>query len=262
MIKMNSDLERILDSYSGMISKNQAERILESRKGRILEDEKTDAIGVLAFLAEARKAGTTKEYSANIEDIIYRIFNASTTKTASGKERKRRDIVLGKENNTVELVVFDKFSDMADINCYERGDKVFIKNAIVDVGTGQLRAGRNFSMSKIAQGNTGIVDFNEIKEEIKNIDIIGKVIEIDPIRHVNRLNGTQIPVCDIVLSDAHKAIAATLWGNIAIETAALNINDCIKIEFCSVKSRNGTLEIYANDYSRIVKSQALLSRLH
>ncbi len=262
MIVMDSELEHILDSYAGMISKNQAKKILENRKGSILEDEKTDVVGLLAFLAEARKAGTTKEYNANIEDIIYRIFNASTTKTASGRESKKRIVVIGKENNTAELILFDKFSDIIDINCYERGDKVFIKNAVVDINTGQLRAGKNFSISKIAQGNLGITDFTQLKEGMKNIDIIGKVIEIGPIRHVNKLNGTQIPVCDIVLSDTHQTIPATLWGNAAIETAAMSVNDCIKIEFCSVKKRNETLEIYANDYSRIVKSQLLLSRLH
>ncbi|MEM0106903.1 MAG: hypothetical protein QXS03_01590 [Candidatus Micrarchaeaceae archaeon] len=261
---MDSNIENLLDIYSGLISKKQAERLLEENfhGEKMVNIEKTDALGVLVFINEVKKSGQSKEdYMVDINDTIYRIFNYSTSKTQAGKEIKRRVIVLGKENATVEMVLYNKFSDLIDSNCYERGNRIFIKNAILDITGNRLISGKNTIITKISQDNFSICNYKDIKESIKNADIVGKVIEIDPIRYINKFGGGQTALCNILITDGEKTANVSLWGQTALATASLNLNEIIKIEFCNINVENNFINIRANENSRIFASKILEAKL-
>jgi hypothetical protein len=96
---------------------------------------------------------------------------------------------------------------------------------------------------------------------MRNIDIIGKVVEISPIRHVSALSGGAIAVSGCVLSDLSSTVGVSLWGSSALATASMHVNGFAKIEFCSARVRNEKMEVYASDLSRVVAGKAFAGRL-
>jgi hypothetical protein len=97
---------------------------------------------------------------------------------------------------------------------------------------------------------------------MKNIDIIGKVVEISPIRHVSALsNGDAIAVAGCVLSDLSNTVGVSLWESSALATASMHVNGFAKIEFCSSRVRNEKIEVYANNLSRVVVGKSFAGRL-
>src|SRR5208283_4668204 len=106
-----------------------------------------------------------------------------------------------------------------------------------------------------------ITDYSTLKDGLKNFDIIGKVIEIGPLRHVNGLGAGQTAVSDCVITDMKTSVGVSMWGSSAIETTRIKVNDFVKMEFCSARMRNDSITLYASDLSRIVANNAFSRRL-
>ncbi len=252
----------VLDSYGGMISRKQAQELSAGAGAR----SERDVTNVSAFLEYVNaksdnrlvRENAESAYTVNIQDRIYRIFNPMEY----GKQ-KRRTIVLGSEGATIRMVLRGKLVDFIDSNVFERGDIVLIRNAAYDPQRNWLTGIYNTMINKIMPSPLQpITDFSQLHEGMKNIDILGKITEIGPIRYVNRLTGEgRIAVSDCMLSDLEKSISASLWGSSALMTSKLTVNDYVKIEFCNVVSRNSNMELYANDLSRIVSSKIFAGRL-
>ncbi|MGC8729876.1 MAG: hypothetical protein ACP5RP_00615 [Candidatus Micrarchaeia archaeon] len=257
-----TSLDQVLDEFSGMISRAQAKSILDSQGVTPKLDQSTahsSNFSVKEILERYQNFSETLS-TFNIEDTIYRIFNESTYDVA-GKRNTKRIIILGKEGDTIKVNLYGKLADYIDLNGFEAGDIVIITNLIFD-SSGNARNSPNTYISKIRPGGSAITNYSEIKSEMRNINIIGKVIEIDPIRYITRIDKqSQVPTCRIKLSDLLHEISVSLWESSALSTVNMHINDYVKIEFCASKVRNDTIEIYANNYSRVLISKALSNRL-
>jgi hypothetical protein len=275
---MNPDIERIIDSYHGMISQTDAERILNGAIGKAVDKEEAShgiasgsasskekplsASAVLEFINMNSQHGKDDggRYIVDVRDYIYRIFNPVEFQTQARKGI-RRAMVLGREGHAVKVTLYDKYADFVDINAFERGDVILAKNMLVDNANMELRNTRDTLMSRIVPSQTGITDFSKLVDGQKNIDVIGKLIEIGPIRYVNTLGReSQVAVADCVITDSEAMMPVSLWGSSALMSTKMKPNDYMKIEFCSVRSRNGSAEIYAPDTSRILISKSLFSR--
>ena len=278
---MNPDIERIIDSYHGMISQTDAERILNGAIGKATGPEEPShgssavaagtskekpisASAVLEFINMNRQHGKDEDggrYTVDVRDYIYRIFNPVEFQTQARKGI-RRAMVLGREGHAVKVTLYDKYADFVDINSFERGDVILAKNMLVDNANMELRNTRDTLMSRIVPSQTGITDFSKLLDGQKNIDVIRKLIEIGPIRYVNTLGReSQVAVADCVITDSEAMMHVSLWGSSALMSTKMKPNDYIKIEFCSVRSRNGSAEIYAPDTSRVLISKSLFSRM-
>lgn len=275
-ITMDPEIERIIDSYHGTISQVDAELILAgilradplSANGQAsneshspaAKEKPLSAIAVSEFMSMNKQHGSSAEgerYTVDVRDYIYRIFNPTEFQTQNRKV-VRRVIVLGREGHTVKVTLYDKYAEFIDINAFERGDVVLAKNMLVDNIGGELRNTRDTLMSRVMPSQTGITDFSKLAEGQKNIDIIGKMLEIGSIRYVNTLSReSQVAVADCVITDSEISIPISLWGSSAMMTTGMNPNDYVKIEFCSVRSRNSSIEIYAQDASRVLISKSL-----
>ncbi|MGC8669576.1 MAG: hypothetical protein ACP5TL_00265 [Candidatus Micrarchaeia archaeon] len=266
------DLNSFIDRYGGMISRAKAQEIQAEQSG---EDKKrfadfTNIAALLDFIDTKgiKNAGNllgergNQTYSINIQDRIYRIFNPISY-TLNNKVQQKRTIVLGSEGATIKFIVKGRLSEFIDNNAFERGDTVIIKNAILDSSM-ELVSSQNTMINKIMPApETAIVDYSKLYEGMRNIDIIGKFIEIGPVRYVNRLGGEdKVAVSDSVITDLENSVSASLWGSSALATSKIGVNEFVKIEFCSVVPKNGTVSIYANDLSRVVASKIFEGRIH
>ncbi|MCL5007612.1 MAG: hypothetical protein M1164_02955 [Candidatus Marsarchaeota archaeon] len=254
----------IIDEHFGMITSSQAAMISEGRMpGHVRQRDAINAAGLYAFIKVNRQRqpeNQERHFIVDVEDVVYRVFNpVPYGQGRPGKER--RTVVIGSEPSTFNITLFDKFSEYVDIGKIERGDTVLIRNLSLDISRDSLYTSPSTSISRIKPSSSGITDLSLIKEAGRNIDVIGRVTELGPIRYVAKLSGQgQVAVADCKLSDSGTTLSASLWGSSALQTAKISINDYVKIEFCSAVERNGSVEIYANDLSRVLPSPALSGR--
>lgn len=266
----------LLEELSGMVSRRDAE-LLAGAEGQAQNkaqrpyagvNDVTDVVELLEFanansmvstpLVEGQKVA---EYAVNVRDRIYRVFNQADYNYGNARGVKR-ELVLGREGRTVRLTLFNNLSRLVDITPFERGDTVLVRNAVLNVAGGTLKGTSRTVLLRLSPSGGGITNFSALKGGERNIDIIGKVVEIYPIKYVNRLDAEgQIGVANCVISDLNESMNVAMWGSSAIATANINANDVIKIEFCSVRERNGVKEVYATETSRILASKSLEGRL-
>jgi len=267
--------DEIVDNFSGMITRKQAQILADELEHNSVAKlgtpmkEVTNVRGLLEFAAMkgiptggfAQSVSVQGTYTVNLEDRIYRIFNLMDYGLQMRKP-PRRTIVLGAENSTIRLNLFGKAAEFIDINGFEVEDLVLVKNVLFSIASGELRSTGKTVMSRLSPSYSGITDYSRLTEGMKNTSVIGRVIEIDPIRYVNRLNSEgQIAVAGCKISDLVNVIPVSLWESSAIVTTRLNLNDFVKLEFCSVRSRNNSLEIYCNNLSRVLVNNKLSARL-
>ncbi len=246
-----------VDRFSGMITREQAERMAASReKAGTPAAEATDALRLSEFISAQRSSKAVRDspaaYIVNITDKVYRVFNKVEYRR-NGRNGASRIVVMGRENHTIKLNLLDRFAELADSLPISRSDVILVKNASLEMGRGELRSTNATQISVISHSEAAKAEFGDMAEGDRNVDVIGKVIEIGPIRYVSRLGGDgQIAVSECTITDAKTPLQVSLWGSSALMTTKLAINDTVKIEFCSVRSRNGRMELYASDLSRVL----------
>lgn len=266
-----SDLEEVIDKFSGFISRAQADYILKNGTGTntsIGSDQRKPNMSVKGILdlATSRNPPATQpvygDSTINVKDVIYRIFNP-TDVNIRGRESTKRVVILGEEGHTLPLSLNGKLSDFIDINSFERGDVVVVNNAVLDSSTMELKSDTSTVINRISPSKImPVTDYSEIKKEMRKIDMLARVMEISPIRHVNRLGKSgQIAVASCTFSDSVNIMDASFWGSSALITANLKTNDFIKVEFCDVRLRNDKLQVYVNDDSRVVSSKIFAGKL-
>lgn len=251
-------VEDVLDSFSGMITMAQASAIASGVAPLSHPEGSTSVQGLLEFIKAVRSAKSsedaTKVYTVSIEDTLYRIFNEL-------EGASRRTVTLGRVGSTINVILSGALSSAVDERGFERGDLMLVRGASLDIVNERLVGTRGTTLSRARRSNLGITDFSKLKDGDKNIDIVGKVVEIGRLRQVSRLGiAESIAVADCRLSDTSDYIDVTLWGSSAMLTERMRVNDFIKIEFCSVRSTGSKLQVNANELSRVLVNKELASR--
>ena len=153
-----SDLEKVVDKFSGFITKEQAESLLkaesdpQSKSSSEARKPTTDVKTLLKNIPkkppQAKLETPGPESIVNVKDRIYRIFNPSST-NMKGREITKRTVILGEEGSTIVLSLRDKLSDFIDINTFERGDTVIVNNAVLGSSDGELKSSQNTIINKV-----------------------------------------------------------------------------------------------------------------
>ena len=248
-----SDLEEVVDRFSGFLTKVTGRGPAKGRQLQPVKCTQQRKEGELQRKGIAKYIGSTKPQEANalssnaieaqrinVRDRIYRIFNPQIT-NIKGTETPRT-IILGEEGSTVALSLREKLSDLIDMNAFERGDTVMVSNVVLAAENAEIRPTQSTVINKMSPSRFGVVnDYSRINEEMRRVDVIGRTLEISPIRHVSRLgNGGQIAVASCVMTDSVNVIDASFWGLLAMATTPMRANEVIKIEFCDIRMRDGS----------------------
>jgi hypothetical protein len=245
--------EEIMDSYSGMISKSDAERLANSTEGGISQVQSTNVMGAKAVLETLSKQGkASKLIEVDVQDEIYRIFNQSEAKEGSPQSRV---VVLGKEGETITMELRGRLSLSIDFGKFERGDTILISRVLLDTKKSRLVSFTDTTISRIKRSAAPDLELKSVNAEMRNVDVSGKVVMIAQPREIPRIGGKgNITVLDCTISQESDSADVTFWGISAHAFLASNpgIGDAIRIEFCSIKPIDGRLRIVANDSSRIL----------
>ena len=249
------DVEKMVDRFSGFITKEQAEFILQGEAGIVQQPPKRRSAASARELSGLSGKERADTEVMSIKDYIYRIFNP-----VSNAREQKRIVILGEEGATIPFELRGKISEFMDINAFERGDFVSISNAMFDYSDGTLRSLQGTMINKITPSSLhAVTDFSSLSCELRHADIVGRITEINPIRHVSRLGGGSMPMSFCSLSDSRVTIGASFWGSSALVTESLKLNAFVKIEFCDIRLRDGRPHVSANNDSRILSSPLLAS---
>ncbi|MGC8587176.1 MAG: hypothetical protein ACP5K9_02720 [Candidatus Micrarchaeia archaeon] len=245
------DAERIIDEYSGMISRGMANAIADGEGSG-----KNVKIGVGELISSSELP-----QSVDIEDNVYRVFNK--WQAHGSKNNYYRRMVLGSEGNTVNVTLWGAHSDLADSLPIERGDTIVASNLTVRKWQGsiELASTASTSFSRVKYSSTGITDYSKIAPGSKEIDIIGKIVEVGTAHSFTTLSGRQGSVSDCIITDGKLTMRVVLWDSSSYYANSMKPGSYVKIEFAIAKQAAGATEIHAGNNSRVLVSQKLMSRL-
>ncbi|MFN4133238.1 MAG: OB-fold nucleic acid binding domain-containing protein, partial [Candidatus Hadarchaeales archaeon] len=100
----------------------------------------------------------------------------------------------------------------------------------------------------------GCVKISEIKEGMEDVDVLGRVVNVGPIKSFEMEGGEEGKVASIVISDGEKWIRVSLWGEWAEFAPQLKPGDAVKLENASVKVGLGNrVELSLGAGGRIIK---------
>jgi|GEM_PF-1214270 hypothetical protein len=265
-----SDIQVVVDKFSGFLTKEQAARLLEEGDELLAKQSNVpkkhfNARELLGYTDSKNtnvKNPALAESPINLKDRIYRIFNP-TVSMINGKEAKRRKVILGDEGYTIVLNLKDRFSDLIDIQAFERGDTVTINNVSIDPNSHELKSIESTSISKTSPSRIeAIVDYSKIDSELRKIDLIGRMIEIGVVKRVNKLGRPgEMAVAECMITDSRSSVPASFWGSSALATEGIRTNETLKIEFCDVRILEGKMHVYARDDSRVIANPLFGNRL-
>lgn len=242
---LEQEVNTVVKEHGGMISKKMANGILESRK--------KEGSASKARLNDLLSGKFPDGSIVRIEEHIYRIFNKKSF-NVSGRERTRRNMVLGNDSANILLTLWDKHAEMADNILMERGDRILadglrLKKSEYGYELSNLT---NTYLARLASSKTSILDFSMLKPGERSIDVTGKIISIGNIRHFNDLKGREGSVSDATISDGKKELRLVMWGSSSIYAGSMHPGDLVKIEFATVKETANGMEISASDSSRLL----------
>ncbi len=248
-------IDETMDAHFGMISREQAASISgaedDTAGGKLGTNDIATSRALLEFIA-ANRDSTQQAYAVNVKDRVYRIFNPLRR---GDRPESYRTVVLGSEGSTIQMRASGGISDYIDSAAVCRGDLVFVKGAVLDMKSESLAVSRRTLLTKLASSAVPAVsDFSALREGQRNIDVVGRVTEIGQIRNVAKLGGDgNVAVSDCILSDGAGTLRVSMWESSAAATSSMRINSTVRIEFCSVRLRNGETELYASDLSRVLQ---------
>ncbi len=260
-----SDAEDVVDQFSGMISLEHASRMISDQVSNAKDSNGVGAriavvTEVLSFIESVRKsradpgrAFKAPKYVVDVQDVIYRIFNGRQGSEAAGPKATRRIVVLGKTGSTINLNLFGTSAAIVDSKPLERGGTMLVKNAVIDVASGELDSSKATSISAVAQPTSVVNDFSMLKAGDTGIDVIGRVIEISQVRQIARFGGSvSASFCSCRIADSkNSTVAVSLFGSCATAIGKVSTQSTIKLEFCSVNAIDGSLVLSAGDNSRL-----------
>ena len=119
------------------------------------------------------------------------------------------------------------------------------------------RESRSANIVRVAPSKAEVTRLSALKNLDKDIDIIGKVVSVDPVRYFTDLSGRHVSVSSCTLSEGSTNIRMSMWRSSSLYAAEMHPGDYVKAEFVSVKASESGLEISAGDYSRIFIGSSL-----
>ena len=101
------------------------------------------------------------------------------------------------------------------------------------------------------------IQLSEIKEEIRNIILLGKILQIYETREFSRKDGTVGKVSSFLFGDSSETVKVVLWGGKAdfVKNGYFRVNELIRIIGAYCKKGNGNnLEVHLGKRGKIVLS--------
>ena len=107
------------------------------------------------------------------------------------------------------------------------------------------------------------IDLAEIKEEMRNIVLLGKILQIYETREFSRKDGTAGKVSSFLFGDASQTGKVVLWGDKAdiVKNEYFRVNELIRVigAYCK-KGKNSELEVHLGKRGKILLSPEIANK--
>lgn len=214
----------------------------------------------IAALLIVDELGRNKENILKIADlepgIECTIFGKITSINSSkifnrknGKTGKVINLELTDETGKCGLVLWDKDVELVTSNKIQIGTNVKIINGYIKDG---------FRGIEINAGRWGLIEIEpahmpEIKKEVEQITIRGKLLEIEPTKAFFKENGEFGFVTNIKIETDIGEKKITIWGEKVKDIQKLRVGSKIEIQNFNIKENNGGEEVHLNNKGIIKK---------
>ncbi|MEM3237166.1 MAG: hypothetical protein QXT89_02515 [Candidatus Micrarchaeaceae archaeon] len=252
MQETTPEIENAIDAHYGLINKEMAKSVIEAKNQPTAR--KISASNVPGDLAEGS--------IVDLEGSVLKVLNKSAVQVGKA-ENYFRLMLLGSDKNPVRVVLWRKYADLVDNMLIERGDSILAKSLSVKKWQGSTEFSTTSAtfFFKIKPALGGISDFSKLDPSMRNVDIIAKLLSIGSVHYFMDLKSRQRGVARCTVTDGSMELPLVLWGISSNYASSLHPGNYIKIEYAAVKKTNISLEIHADDYSRILASSTFRSRM-
>jgi replication factor A1 len=107
------------------------------------------------------------------------------------------------------------------------------------------------------------IQLSEIKEEMRNIVLLGKILQIYETREFSRKDGTGGKVSSFLFVDTSQTVKVVLWGDKAdfIKNEYFRVNELIRIigAYCK-KGKDNNLEVHLGKRGKIILSPEITNK--
>jgi len=279
---MEMDFEQIVQKILGTgLSRDEAMARIKGKQDEygLLTPEGAAAIVAreLGIIIERKEPEVKPLYIADLVpqmskvDIVgrvVRVYEPKDFSRSSGKPGMRGGIVIRDGTGSIRLTLWDEKTDLIKEGMLKKGDVVRVVNAYVRRGLDkrlELSLGmrgnimvspddpRVQELPPVFEANVRLVD---LKPEMGEVDVVGRVVAASDMRVFERPDGTQGKVSSIIITDSSgKAVRVSLWNGWAEFAKNLKRNDAVKLENSFVKSGlKDQVELSLGSQGRLVTS--------
>lgn len=256
------DITKIYERLSSSISledfMEKVQQKVESMSG--LCDEKTAAMLV------AHELGADMSIKISEIDIEKRnvAFVGTIVNVSPVREFKRDgdvghvvNVVVSDETGSVRVVLWNELAEHAEelrvgqtlrISGFVKeglyGIEVNARNVQVDESEVSINPDELSSAKKISALVPGLGD----------VDVIGVILEIGPVRTFSRRDGTTGKVSSITIGDETGKVRVALWDDKAEKSSSFKPDDVIRVEHGYTRERYGRIELHVGNRGDVQKS--------
>ncbi len=198
---------------------------------------------------------------------VIRIYEPRSFPRWDGSLGHVAGMVLQDESGSIRAVLWDNKASLVGSGAVQKGDAIRIKGAYVQEranGQAELHIGARSSVevtkeptvdSRLPPLKESTVKIAELKQGLKEVDVLGRVVAVSEIKTFDRSDGTTDKVASLVLMDETGKIRVSLWGEKAELTKELRRGDVIMVENASVRvGLHGKPELNVGGTSRVLVS--------
>ncbi|HVA83086.1 MAG TPA: hypothetical protein VNF06_02905, partial [Candidatus Aquilonibacter sp.] len=243
--------ENVLDEHLGMISRQSASRIAEGKS--IAEqrpsNDPLDIASEMVSIADLISGKAKVNSLIEIEEVVYRVFSKRQVEVG-GVDILTRVLLLGTKEGNIRVILFDGKVDLANSIPIERGDRVVARNFVVRKSAAglELASISQSTIRKESEARSGINEFSRINPSAQEVDVLGKLVVIGPVKHSIFAVARDNDSCEFTISDGIDQMKVLVVGNGVRELEMAHPGDAIKIE-CATIRKNGKVELYVNESS-------------
>jgi replication factor A1 len=204
---------------------------------------------------------------------IEKIYEPKRFTTRGGSEGYRLRMALRDQTGEISCVVWDDARGekvkLAESGVLKRGEAVEIKNAYVSEGLNrapELGINLRSSISILPPTDPRVrelplieqrrVKVKELTEELKEVDIVGRVLSTGEVRSFEREGGKPGRRSSFVLGDETGKVRVVLWDEKADAVKGLKRGDLVLLENAVVRWRDGLPELHISQ-GRVIHNPSI-----
>jgi len=265
------EIGEIYEKLGGIISKDEFLEKVDEKIDMMsgLCDKKTAAmlvahdLGVTAGREVMKIADITAD-SGNVNFVarVMSVFSAREFNRNDGTIGKVGNIIVADETGSMRLTLWDDKADLLMTDSIKVDQSVQISGYVKDGYSGiEVNVGRNGVIAETDEVVTAALSSQkiaDIKDGMGDINISGRVLDIQDIRIFKKKDGSDGRVCNILIGDETGKMRVTLWDDKTDFTTDLNIDDSVEIinGYARENNFNQQVEVQIGTHGVIKKTDA------